>query len=59
MADTSNGAIIPGDLLTTSSIPGHAMKVTDYNRAKGSIIGKAMTGLKNGEGTILVLISLQ
>jgi hypothetical protein len=32
-ADTSNGAIKPGDLLTTSTTPGHAMKVTDHVRA--------------------------
>ena len=34
-ADASNGAIKPGDLLTTSSTPGHAMKVTDHARAPG------------------------
>src|ERR1039458_2706555 len=34
-ADTSNGAIKPGVLLTTSSTPGHAMKVTDHARAAG------------------------
>jgi hypothetical protein len=58
-ADVSNGPIEPGDLLTTSGIPGHAMKVTDYSRAQGAVIGKAMTGLNEGEGLILVLIALQ
>jgi hypothetical protein len=29
-ADASNSPIGPGDLLTSSSTPGHAMKVTDY-----------------------------
>jgi hypothetical protein len=58
-ADASNGAIEPGDLLTTSSFPGHAMKVTDHARAQGAILGKAMTGLSEGEGMVLVLVSLQ
>ena len=58
-ADTSNGAIKPGDLLTTSTLPGHAMKVTDHLRAQGAILGKAMTGLDSGNGMILVLVTLQ
>jgi hypothetical protein len=58
-ADTSNGAIKPGDLLTTSSTPGHAMKVTDHARAAGAILGKAMTGLSEGKGMVLVLVTLQ
>ena len=58
--DTSNGAIEPGDLLTTSDAPGHAMKVTDFSRAQGAIIGKAITGLEiGGAGLVLVLVSLQ
>lgn len=58
-ADASNGAIKPGDLLTTSSIPGRAMKVTDHARAAGAILGKAMTGLSQGQGMVLVLVTLQ
>jgi hypothetical protein len=58
-ADASNGAIRPGDLLTTSQTPGHAMKVTDYNKAQGAIIGKAMDSLDEGTGLVLVLVSLQ
>jgi hypothetical protein len=58
-ADASNGAIRPGDLLTTSDTPGHAMKVTDHARAQGAIIGKAMTSLESGKGLVLVLVSLQ
>lgn len=34
-ADAAFGAITPGDLLTTSDTPGHAMKVTDRTRTKG------------------------
>jgi hypothetical protein len=58
-ADTSNGAIKPGDLLTTSGNPGCAMKVTDHARAVGAILGKAMTGLSEGKGMVLVLVTLQ
>ncbi len=58
--DASNGAIKPGDLLTTSDTPGHAMKVVDRERAHGAILGKAMTALPQGErGLVLVLVSLQ
>ncbi|MFI5252252.1 MAG: hypothetical protein ACHQQQ_07485 [Bacteroidota bacterium] len=59
LADDSNGPIVPGDLLTTSDIPGHAMKVTDHVRAQGAVIGKAMSELKEGNGMVLVLVSLQ
>ncbi|HNQ22517.1 MAG TPA: hypothetical protein PKK06_05425 [Phycisphaerae bacterium] len=56
---SSNGPIQPGDLLTTSDVPGCAMKVTDHDRAHGATIGKAMTGLAEGDGLVLVLVSLQ
>jgi hypothetical protein len=58
-ADASSGPIEPGDLLTSSNIPGHAMKVTNHTKAQGAIIGKAMTGLKDGKGLVLVLVTLQ
>ena len=57
--DASFGAIEPGDLLTTSPTPGHAMKVTDFTQAQGAILGKAMTALETGQGSVLVLVSLQ
>ena len=59
LADAGAGPIEPGDLLTTSSTPGHAMKATDGERSHGAIIGKAMTGLPGGTGLILVLVNLQ
>lgn len=59
-ADATAGTIEPGDMLTTSGRPGHAMKVEDYSRAQGAIIGKAMTSLAEGEvGYVLVLVNLQ
>ncbi|MCP4246297.1 MAG: hypothetical protein GY778_04535 [bacterium] len=58
-ADATYGAITPGDLLTTSDTAGHVMKVRDYTRAHGAIIGKAMSGLAEGKGLVLVLVTLQ
>jgi hypothetical protein len=45
-ADAARGAIRPGDLLTTSNTPGHAMRAGGTAKARSAIIGKAMTGLK-------------
>ena len=59
LADASEAPIKPGDLLTTSATPGHCMKVTDHAKAQGTIIGKAMSTLKEGKGMVLVLVSLQ
>lgn len=58
-ADASGGAIQPGDMLTTSDIPGHAMKARDRERAQGAVIGKAMSSLEEGRGFVLVLVTLQ
>jgi len=58
-ADASYGAIRPGDLLTTSDTPGHAMRAADRDRAYGSVVGKAMSSLDDGRGLVLVLVNLQ
>jgi hypothetical protein len=56
--DATDAAVEPGDLLTTSATPGYAMKATDYGRAQGAILGKAMERLERGEkGQILVLVT--
>lgn len=57
--DASYGSLSSGDRLTTSCTPGHAMKVTDNDRAPGSVIGKAMTPLTQGRGLVLVLVQPQ
>ena len=57
--DASKGVIKAGDLLTTSTIPGYAMKATNRTKAQGAILGKAMTSLKEGKGLVLVLVTLQ
>ncbi|HZJ17164.1 MAG TPA: hypothetical protein VFD27_19075 [Chthoniobacteraceae bacterium] len=58
-ADATAAPIKPGDLLTTSDTPGHAMKVTEHARAQGAVIGKAMSSLNEGTGMVLVLVTLQ
>jgi len=58
-ATTENGIIEAGDFLTSSSTPGYAMKAKRYRKAKGAIVGKAMTSLKEGSGFVLVLVNLQ
>jgi hypothetical protein len=53
-------AIRPGDLLTSSDVPGYAMAASDTSRTLGATIGKAMTALEEGEeGLVLVLVNLQ
>lgn len=59
LTDATAAPIQPGDLLTTSSTPGHAMKVMEYQKAQGAILGKAMTRLEEGTGYVLVLVNLQ
>jgi hypothetical protein len=51
-----NGAISPGDLLVTSSTPGHAMR--DDNPKVGTVLGKALEPLTSSTGVIKVLVSL-
>ncbi|MCH7681601.1 hypothetical protein IID10_19930, partial [candidate division KSB1 bacterium] len=52
-----NGAIQPGDLLVTSSLPGHAMR--DDKPSVGTVLGKALGSLTSGTGVIRVLATLQ
>lgn len=60
LCDATNGAIEPGDLLTTSSRAGHAMKATERARSHGAVLGKAMSRLARGQtGYVLVLVNLQ
>jgi hypothetical protein len=56
---TENGPIAVGDLLVTSSSPGHAMKGTDRSRMLGAVVGKALEPLQTGTGVIQVLVTLQ
>ncbi len=53
-----NGPIHPGDLLVASSTPGHAMKAGP-NPPIGTVIGKAMESLRESQGVIQMLVTLQ
>ena len=57
--DSRHGAIEVGDLLTTSSTPGHAMKVADPMKAFGAVIGKALEPISRRMGMIPILVALQ
>src|SRR5262249_40846948 len=57
--EARHAPIHAGDLLTTSSIPGHAMKADDPVRGFGAILGKALASLDEGLGLISVLVSLR
>lgn len=58
-ADANYSQIKVGDMLTTSSTPGHAMKATNRSKAFGAVIGKALHPLKSGKDLIPILIALQ
>jgi hypothetical protein len=57
--DAEYSQVKVGDMLTTSSTPGHAMKATNHSKAFGAVIGKALQSLKKGKGLIPILIALQ
>ncbi len=57
--DASFGPVHPGDLLTTSPHAGYAMVVKDKAAAYGAVIGKALSGLDSGTGTVTVMVSLK
>jgi len=64
-ASAENGPIAPGDLLTTSSTPGHVMKAepvlidgVEFHRP-GTLVGKALEPLDAGQGVIEILVTLQ
>lgn len=51
--------ILKGDILTTSDIPGYAMKAIDPLKSFGAVIGKAMQPIESGRGLISILVTLQ
>jgi hypothetical protein len=59
LADADHGPVEVGDLLTSSSTPGHAMRVGDASQALGTVIGKALDRLPHGRGLIRALVALQ
>jgi hypothetical protein len=59
LVDASVQPVHVGDLLTTSTTRGHAMKATEPERMVGAVVGKALHPLSGGTGLVPVLVSLQ
>lgn len=57
--DANFAPINVGDMLTTSSTKGYAMKALDPALSFGAVLGKALRSLKKGKGLIPILIALQ
>jgi hypothetical protein len=63
--DASYGPIATGDLLVTSPTSGHAMRSTPVElggtaiHRPGTLLGKALEPLADGQGEILVLLTIQ
>ncbi len=53
------GPIAPGDMLTTSSMPGHLMKCDDRMKCPGAAPGKALEPREKDTGTIEVFAALR
>ncbi len=58
-ASAINGPIAAGDMLTTSSDRGRAMRVSDPGRSSGAVIGKALGAITGEDGLVDLLVSLQ
>jgi hypothetical protein len=58
LASVENGPIRVGDLLTSSSEPGVAMRATDPAATVGAVVGKAMEELTVGTARIMVQVML-
>jgi hypothetical protein len=58
-AEATDAPIVAGDLLTTSTHRGYAMRIGDRGRAIGAVLGKALAPLRSGRGLIPVLVTLQ
>lgn len=54
--DARTEPIVPGDLLTSSDLPGYAMRATDPARAAGAILGKALGRLEGATGLVPMLV---
>ena len=53
-----NGNIEAGDLLTTSSTSGYAMRCVDNSLCFGKTIGKALTSMEDTNGSVIMMVAL-
>ena len=59
VVNDEGGKIQVGDLITTSSVSGEAMRAKKNKKAQDAVIGKAMTPMTGDKGYVLVLVNLQ
>jgi hypothetical protein len=57
--EAESAGVRVGDLLTTSEVPGHAMRAADASRCFGAVLGKALRSLPEGRGIVPILVALQ
>jgi trimeric autotransporter adhesin len=57
--NSENGPVRPGDLLTSSSTPGQAMRASRDQVTVGVVLGKALEPLQSSTGVIRALVVLQ
>ena len=51
------GPILPGDLLVSSSTPGHAMRSNAATARACALVGKALEPMTGNRGLILILLT--
>ncbi|MCS7274987.1 MAG: putative Ig domain-containing protein [Candidatus Bipolaricaulota bacterium] len=56
-ATTENGPIRPGDLLTSASKPGYAMRCESAQTCEGALLGKALTALDQQLGAVRMILA--
>jgi hypothetical protein len=59
LVEAESAGVRVGDLLTTSEVPGHAMRAVDASRCFGAVLGKALRPLPEGRGIVPILVALQ
>jgi hypothetical protein len=59
LVDAGPCAVGVGDLLTTSTTDGYAMRASDPTRSFGAVLGKSLAALASGRALIPILVSLQ
>lgn len=58
LASAENGAISPGDLLVAAATAGRAMRGGEAP-PRGAVLGKALSALADGLGTVRLLVMAQ
>ena len=51
------GEVKPGDLLTTSNVPGYAMKAENRKKRDGAVIGKALSVIDKNRNVLMLVLN--